>query len=270
MTLQQTANHARLTCFQALVKAGGGHFGGSLSEMDILTTLYFDEMNIDPENPRMHERDRFILSKGHGGPGVYTTLALRGYFPVERLSEIDKNGSDMPKHVNRLKLAGVDVSSGSLGQGLSVGNGMALAAKIDGTSQRVYVLMGDGELDEGQVWEAAMTSAKNKLDNIVAIIDRNRYQVDGSNEEIMPLQSVEEKFKAFGWNTISCNGHSTDELQAAFKKARETKGVPSVIVADTIKGKGVSFMENTHLWHSGSVNAEQAEQGKRELEEAMA
>lgn len=266
MDLNKIANKVRYECFKALVNAGGGHFGGSLSEIEILTTLYFDEMNIDPQKPTMPERDRFILSKGHGGPGLYTTLAVRGYYGLERLNEIDRNGSHMPKHVNRLKLEGIDVSSGSLGQGLSVGNGMAIAAKLAGTTHRVYVLMGDGEQNEGQVWEACMTSAKYKLDNVCAVIDRNKNQVDGRSDDVKPLLDLKSKYQSFGWNVLEADGHDCYSLKKAFAAAKECKGKPSVIIADTIKGKGVSFMEDNYVWHSGSVTEEQAEIGFKELE----
>jgi transketolase len=266
--LKQQAEEIRLRCFKAITNAGGGHYGGSMSECEILTVLYFDEMNIDPKLPKMETRDKFILSKGHGGPGLYTTLSARGYFEDKLLDELDANGSRLPKHVDRLKLQGVDVSSGSLGQGLSIGNGLALAARIKKSTERVYVLMGDGELDEGQVWEAAMTSAKYGLDNLVAIIDANKNQVDGPVCEVMPTDIIA-KWKASRWNVIEADGHDVKDLKAAFAQARQEKGRPSVIVAHTIKGKGISFMEDNYLWHSGCVSKEQYEIAIKDLEARM-
>jgi transketolase len=264
--LAAIANKIRLETFKAIAHAGGGHFGGSLSESEILAVLYFSEMNIDPCQPDMAGRDRFILSKGHGGPGLYTTLALRGFFPKEWLAELDKNGSRLPKHIDRFKLPGLDVSSGALGQGLSVATGMALAARLDGSSLRIYTVMGDGECNEGQVWEAGMTAAKYHLDNLAAIIDQNGGQVDGACCAVMPTESLEAKWSAFGWQVFQADGHNVHDLQSALAKARECRGRPSMIIASTIKGKGVSFMESQYQWHSGSMTPEQYRQALSELE----
>lgn len=266
MNLQHIANNIRLETFKAITNAGGGHFGGCMSEIEILTVLYFSEMRIDPQNPLMEDRDRFILSKGHGGPGLYATLAERGFFPKEWLKELDKNGSRLPKHIDRFKLPGLDVSSGALGQGLSIATGMALAAKLDRKALRVYVLMGDGECNEGQIWEAAMTAAKYKLDNLTGIIDVNRAQVDGMCADVMPTAPMVSRWESFGWNTIQVDGHDTGALQAAFQRARSTAGKPSIIIAATIKGKGISFMEDNYRWHSGSLSPEQYNTAVAELE----
>lgn len=263
--LKKTADKIRMTIFTAIAQAGGGHFGGVLSEIEILTVLYFSELKIDPKNPGKKDRDRFVLSKGHGGPGLYATLAERGFFPKEWLKELDKSGSRLPKHVDRFKLPGIDISSGALGQGLSAGVGMALAAKLDSTGVRVYVLLGDGECDEGQVWEAVMTASKYRLDNLVAIIDNNRLQVDGPCGEVMPNEPMKERWKAFGWETKTADGHNTGEISAALKAAREIKGKPVVIIARTVKGKGISYMEGKYEWHSGKVSEEQFKQGVKEL-----
>ena len=263
--LQQLAQRIRLDTFKIIAEAGGGHFGGSLSEVEILTTLYFDELRLNVNDPNDHHRDRLILSKGHGGPALYVILAKKGYFPQELLAELDKSGSRLPKHVDRM-VPGAELSSGSLGQGLSTGIGMALACRIDKTDTRIYVVMGDGELDEGQCWEAAMCAAKYKLDNLVAIVDWNCVQVDGTCDEIMPTSPLDAKWEAFGWHVISVDGHQVSELQNALKTARNIKGQPTVIIARTIKGKGVSFMENQAKWHSGSVTTEQYKTAVAELE----
>lgn len=263
--LRKKANEIRIKTYETISGAGGGHYGGALSEIEILTALYFNEMRIDPQNPKKPDRDRFILSKGHGGPGLYTTLAVRGFFPEEKLSELDKNGGMLPKHVDRFKVPGVDVSSGALGQGLSIANGMALATKTDKSDVRVYVVIGDGECNEGQVWEAAMTSAKYKLDNLTAIIDLNKVQVDGTTDEVMPLGSMKEKWEAFGWNVIEVDGHDVCKICESIDIAKKTKGKPTVLIADTIKGKGVSFMEGRFEWHAGGTTEEQYNQGLAEL-----
>lgn len=264
--LQKKANKIRLNTFKAISNAGGGHFGGSLSESEILTVLYFKEMRIDPNNPQMEDRDRFVISKGHGGPGLYATLAERGFFPKELLGELDKNGSRLPKHVDRLKLPGIDTSSGALGQGLSIGVGMAISSKIDSKDVRVYVLMGDGECDEGQIWEAAMSASKFQLDNLVGLVDRNFLQVDGTCEEIMPTEPLSKKWEAFGWHVACVDGHSVSEISKALNNARKIKGKPCVIIANTVKGKGVSFMEGSCAWHSGNLSPEQYEIAIEELE----
>lgn len=263
--LRQRADEIRLTTFKAISNAGGGHYGGSLSECEILTVLYFKHMNINPQEPEDPGRDRFILSKGHGGPGLYATLALRGYFPASRLDELDKDGSCLPKHIDRTKLVGIDVSCGSLGQGLSIGNGMALAARLDGDALRIYVLMGDGECDEGQVWEAAMTAAKYHLDNITAIVDCNKAQVDGMTENVMPLGDLRQKWSAFGWNVICVDGHDVDLLDRAIADAKRCAGKPTVVLADTVKGKGVRFMEGNYGWHANKCSAEQVVEATRML-----
>ena len=264
--LQEIANRIRQTTFKAIADAGGGHFGGCLSVVEILTALYFGILRIDPANPQMEERDRFVLSKGHGGPALYVTLAERGFFPKEWLSELDQAGGRLPKHVDRSKMPGIDTSSGALGQGLSVGAGMALAAKMDSKDIRVYVVMGDGECNEGQVWEAAMTASKYHLDNLIGIVDRNNLQVDGTSDEIMPLESFASKWQSFGWNVLGVDGHNVEAILDAIKVAIDTKGRPTVIIAKTVKGKGVSFMEDRFEWHSGSVSQEQLESGMSELQ----
>jgi len=266
--LQEVAHRMRLLTFRAIAEAGGGHFGGSLSEMEILTALWFKVLRVDPANPGWDGRDRFILSKEHGGPGLYVILAERGYFPKEWLKELDKSGGRLPKHVD-LGIPGVDISSGSLGQGLSIGIGMALASRIDGSDRRIYVVMGDGECDEGQVWEAAMAAPKYALDNLTGVIDRNRVQVDGTCAEIMPNDPFLDKWKAFGWHVLHVDGHDVHALVEAFETARTIAGRPTMIVADTVKGKGVSFMEGQARWHSGSVTAEQYEAACVELSKEL-
>jgi len=268
--LQVLADTIRMGTFEAIANAGGGHFGGSLSETDILTALYFEELRVDPKRPDWPDRDRFVLSKGHGGPGLYVTLAERGFFPKEWLTELDQDGSRLPKHIDRTKLPGIDFSSGPLGQGLSVAVGMALAARLDGKDLRIYVLIGDGESSEGQIWEAAMAASKYRLDNLLAIIDRNFAQVDGTSDTIMPLEPFAAKWNAFGWNTLSVDGHNIEELLRGFKVAMATKGKPTVIIAKTVKGKGVSFMEGHYEWHSGSVTKEQIQIGRADLEKRLA
>jgi transketolase len=263
--LQTLAQRIRLDTFKMIAGAGGGHFGGSLSEVEILTTLYFSELRLDSDNPKNPNRDRLILSKGHGGPALYVILAEKGYFPKEWLAELDKSGGRLPKHVD-LIVPGAELSSGSLGQGLSAGIGMALAARLDKTDSRIYVVTGDGELDEGQCWEAAMCAAKYKLDNLTAIVDWNCVQVDGTCDEVMPTSPLDAKWAAFGWHVIAVDGHNVGELQDALKLARNIKEQPTVIIARTIKGKGVSFMENQAKWHSGSVSNEQYETAVAELE----
>ena len=265
--LQAKAHEIRRFVFESIANAGGGHFGGSLSVVEILTVLYFKIMRIDPENPEWKERDRFVLSKGHGGPALYCTLAERGFFSKDLLAELDQGGGRIPKHVDRLKLpgAGIDVSSGALGQGLSVGAGMAQALKMDGRDSRVYVVMGDGECNEGQIWEAAMTASKYKLDNLIGAVDRNFMQVDGISDDVQPLEPFVDKWRAFGWNTISVDGHDTAALTRAFEEAQRHQGSPTVLIAATKKGKGVSFMEEHYEWHSGSVSPEQFQTGLADL-----
>jgi transketolase len=266
--LQQVAHRMRLETFKAIAGAGGGHFGGSLSEIEILTALWFRVLQVDPSNPQWDGRDRFILSKGHGGPGLYVMLAERGFFPKSWLAELDQSGGRLPKHVD-FGIPGIDISSGSLGQGLSVAVGMALASRVDGSDRRIYVVMGDGECDEGQVWEAAMAAAKYGLDSVTAIIDRNRVQVDGTCAEIMPNDPFLDKWRAFGWHVLHVDGHDVDAIVAALKTASTTVGKPTMIVADTVKGKGVSFMEGQAKWHSGSVSREQYETAVAELSKEL-
>jgi transketolase len=265
--LEKTAKEIRKAAFKAMYEAGKGHFGGSLSVIEILTVLYFKFLKIDPSNPQLATRDRLVLSKGHAGPALYAALAERGYFPKEQLVELDQSGGSLPKHVDRLKVPGVDISSGSLGQGLSICVGMALAAKLDSSDLRVYTILGDGELQEGQVWEAAMTAGKYHLDNLTAIIDYNRLQIDGAVEDVMPIEPLEDKWKSFGWNTLMVNnGHYIPELFKSVETAINTKGKPTVIIARTVKGKGISFMENQVKWHSGSITEEEFQRGMRDLE----
>lgn len=257
--LKKTANEVRKGAIEAVYQAKSGHPGGSLSAADIFTYLYFVEMNVDPENPKAENRDRFVLSKGHVAPGYYSTLAHRGFFPVEELKTLRKVGARLQGHPDMKHIPGVDMSSGSLGQGISAACGMAKAGKLMGRDYRVYTLLGDGEIQEGQVWEAAMFAAHNKLDNLVVIVDNNGLQIDGSVADVMSPYPIDEKFKAFGFEVLTIDGHDFDEIAAAFSKARATKGKPTAIIAKTVKGKGVSFMENQASWHGAAPNAEQYE-----------
>ncbi len=256
LELQKKANEVRKGIVTAVHSAKAGHPGGSLSAADMFTFLYFEEMNIDPKNPRMEGRDRFVLSKGHTAPGLYSTLANRGYFPVEDLKTLRKLGSYLQGHPC-IHIPGVDMSSGSLGQGISAAVGMALGAKVQGKDNRVYCLIGDGEAEEGQVWEAAMFAGHRKLDNLCVILDYNGLQIDGKLEEVCSAEPFADKFKAFRFHVIEINAHDFDEIRAAFKEARETKGQPTVIIAHSIKGKGVSFMENNCGWHGKAPNDEE-------------
>jgi transketolase len=265
--LRRIAREIRITTFKAIANAGGGHFGGSLSICEILAVLYFQVMKIDPQRPDAADRDFFVLSKGHGGPALYATLALRGFFPVSKLRELDKPLSPFPKHVDRLKLAGIEASTGPLGQGLSLACGMAIALKQQARANRVYVLMGDGELDSGQVWEAAMTASKYGLDNLTALVDRNRCQVDGTTRDVMPTEPLADKFAAFGFRVFHADGHDTGSLLEAVRQSRRTRDKPSVVLARTVKGRGVSFMENRFQWHSGSVTPEEYARALADLEE---
>ncbi|WP_278244871.1 transketolase [Fervidicella metallireducens] len=255
----------RQDIIKMLTESASGHPGGSLSAVEILTALYFSEMKVDTSNPRCEDRDRFVLSKGHAAPVLYATLAEKGFFDKKHLSTLRKLGSILQGHPNMNDTPGVDMSTGSLGQGLSAANGMALAGKLDNKDYRVFVLLGDGELEEGQVWEAAMTSAHYKLDNLIAFIDHNGLQIDGEITEVMNPESISEKFKAFGWNVIDIDGHNFEEIFEAIDKAKETKGKPTAVVAKTVKGKGVSFMENVAGWHGTAPNKEQCEQALKEL-----
>ena len=240
------------------------------SAADIVTALYFKEMNIDPENPRMEGRDKFILSKGHAGPVQYAALAERGFFPVEDFMTLRKLGSKFQGHPNRDKVPGIEMSTGSLGQGFGVAVGMAMAGKLDKSQGRVYVLLGDGELQEGLIWEAAMAAGHYGLDNLCAIVDVNGLQIDGATKDVMPSEPLDQKFAAFNWNVIKVDGHDFDALVAAFDAAKACKGKPTVILAQTVKGKGVSFMENNYGWHGKAPNDEQYEAAKAEVEAKIA
>ena len=268
LSLQKTACEVRKGIIVSTSAAKSGHPGGSLSIAEILTYLYFKEMNIDPKNPEKPDRDRFVLSKGHAAPGLYSVLAQRGYFDVEELKNLRKYGSMLQGHPDMKHIPGVDMSSGSLGQGISAACGMALSAKHFGSDFRVYTIVGDGESEEGQVWEAAMFAAAKKLDNLVCFIDSNGLQIDGTVEEVNNPAPFEDKFSAFGWNVITINGNDFDEIESALGSARECKGKPTAIIANTVKGKGISFMENQVSWHGSAPNAEQTEQALAELNAA--
>lgn len=259
VNLIQKAQEIRKKTFKMMYEAGGGHFGGSMSVIEILTALYFRIMNINQENPYWEERDRLVLSKGHAGPALYTTLCLRGFFDESWLSELDRNGGRLSKHADR-KVPGVDFSTGALGLGLSIANGMAMAAKLNKNNYRVYVILGDGELNEGQIWEAIMTAKQYKLNNLIAIVDRNNCQIDGTTEEIMSLEPLSQKWKDFGWNILECKGNDVYQMVETLYQAFEFKDGPVVILANTIKGHGISFMEDTiqHQveWHAGTVKKE--------------
>ena len=265
LELQKMANEVRKGIVTAVHSAKAGHPGGSLSAADIYTYLYFEEMNIDPKNPNKDDRDRFVLSKGHTAPGLYSTLANRGYFPVEDLKTLRKLGSYLQGHPC-VHIPGVDMSSGSLGQGISAAVGMALGAKVQGKDNRVYCLVGDGEAEEGQVWEAAMFAGHRKLDNLCIILDYNGLQIDGKLEEVCSAEPFADKFKAFRFHVIEINAHDFDEIRAAFKEARETKCQPTVIIAHSVKGKGVSFMENNCGWHGKAPNDEEYAVAMADLE----
>lgn len=266
LELQKQANEIRKGIIAAVHSAKSGHPGGSLSAADIFTYLYFEEMNIDPKNPKMEDRDRFVLSKGHVAPGLYATLAHRGYFPVEDLTTLRHVGSYLQGHPDMKHIPGVDMSSGSLGQGISAAVGMALSAKIDDASYRVYTMLGDGETQEGQVWEAAMFAGARKLDNLVVIVDNNGLQIDGDIAEVCSPYPLADKFRAFNFHVIEIDAHDFDQIDAAFAKAKETKGMPTAIIAKSVKGKGVSFMENQASWHGSAPNDEQYEQALADLE----
>ena len=266
LELMKTANEIRKGIVTAVHSAKSGHPGGSLSAADIYTYLFFEEMNIDPADPKKADRDRFVLSKGHTAPGYYSTLAHRGFFPVEDLTTLRKVGAYLQGHPDMKHIPGVDMSSGSLGQGISAAVGMAVSAKIFGDDYRVYTLLGDGEIQEGQVWEAAMLAAHRKLDNLVVIVDNNNLQIDGPITEVNSPYPIDKKFEAFNFNVININGNDFDEIDAAFKEARETKGQPTAIIAKTIKGKDVSFMENQASWHGAAPNDEQYAVAMADLE----
>lgn len=266
LELKKVANEVRKGIVTAVHSAKAGHPGGSLSAADIYTFLYFEEMNIDPKNPKMEERDRFVLSKGHTAPGLYSTLANRGFFPVEDLKTLRKLGSYLQGHPCMQHVPGVDMSSGSLGQGISAAVGMALAGKMDHKDYRVYTLLGDGEIEEGQVWEASMFAGHRKLDNLVVIVDNNGLQIDGPVDEVCSPYPIDKKFEAFNFHVINVDAHDFDALRAAFQEARQTKGMPTAIIAHSLKGKGVSFMEGSVAWHGTAPNDEQYAVAMADLE----
>ena len=268
LELQKMAVEVRKGIVTGVHSAKSGHPGGSLSAADIFTYLFFEELNIDPKNPDKADRDRFVLSKGHTAPGYYAALANRGFFPVEDLTTLRHVGSYLQGHPDKKHIPGVDMSSGSLGQGISAAVGMALSAKLSNDDYRVYTLLGDGEIQEGQVWEAAMFASHRKLDNFVAIVDNNGLQIDGAVDDVYSPYPIDEKFKAFGFHVIEVDGHDFDALKAAFDEAKQTKGQPTAIIAKTVKGKGVSFMENQCSWHGTAPNDEQYAQAMEELEKA--
>ena len=267
LELQKTANEVRKGIVTAVHSAKAGHPGGSLSAADLFTYLYFEEMNIDPKEPKKADRDRFVLSNGHTAPGLYATLANRGYFPVEDLKTLRHIGSYLQGHPDMKHIPGVDMSSGSLGQGISAAVGMALAGKMDNADYRVYTLLGDGEIQEGQVWEASMFAGHRKLDNLVVIVDNNGLQIDGKIEDVCSPYPIDKKFEAFNFHVINVeDGNDFDQLAAAFKEAKETKGMPTAIIMKTVKGKGVSYMENNAGWHGKAPNDEEYEIAMADLE----
>ena len=269
LELQKTANEVRKGIVTAVHSAKAGHPGGSLSAADVFTYLYFEEMNVDPKNPKKADRDRFVLSKGHTAPGLYSALALKGFFPVEDLKTLRHIGSYLQGHPDMKHIPGIDMSSGSLGQGISAAVGMALSAKLSNDSYRVYTLLGDGEIQEGQVWEAAMFAGHRKLDNLVVIVDNNGLQIDGKVDDVCSPYPIGDKFKAFNFYVVEdVDAHDFDALKAAFDEAKATKGMPTAIILKSIKGKGVSFMENNAGWHGKAPNDEEYEKAMAELEKA--
>lgn len=268
--LQKTAANVRLGIIEAVYNAASGHPGGSLSIADILTYLYFEELNINPENPKATDRDRFVLSKGHTSPALYSVLAHRGFFPVEDLKTFRKLGSYLQGHPDMKGIPGVDMSAGSLGLGISSACGMALSAKYNKKDYRVYAVIGDGESEEGQVWEAAMFASHYKLDNLCAVLDLNGLQIDGPTAEVIGPEPFDTKFEAFGWNVIKINAHDFDEIESAFNAARECKGKPTVIIASSVKGKGVSYMENKCEWHGSAPKKDLYEVAVNDLNEILA
>ncbi len=268
LELQKVANEVRKGIITSVHAAKAGHPGGSLSAADIFTYLYFEEMNVDPKDPKKADRDRFVLSKGHTAPGLYSALAQKGYFPVEDLETLRHLGSYLQGHPDMKHIPGVDMSSGSLGQGISAAVGMAIAGKMDNADYRVYTLLGDGEIQEGQVWEASMMAGFRKLDNLVVIVDNNNLQIDGAIDEVCSPYPIDKKFEAFNFHVINIDGNDFDQIDAAFKEARATKGMPTAIIAHTVKGKGVSFMENQVGWHGTAPNDEQYAVAMEELEKA--
>jgi len=267
--LMITAANIRKSIITEVYSAQSGHPGGSLSAADAMTFLYFEQMNINPENPGWEGRDRFVLSKGHNSPALYATLAERGYFSKDKLTSFRKLGSILQGHPCMNETPGVDMSSGSLGQGLSAACGMALNAKLSGESYKVYALMGDGELQEGQIWEAAMFAGAKKLDNLIAIVDNNKLQIDGKVEDVLSIYPIDEKFRAFNFDVYCVDGHDFNQLRAAFRLASNSNGKPSVIILNTVKGKGVSFMENKAGWHGKAPNEEEYKQAIKELDASI-
>ena len=270
LELQKMAVEVRKGAVTGVYNAKSGHPGGSLSAADIITYLYFEEMNVDPKNPKKEDRDRFVLSKGHVAPALYGALAMKGYFPEEELLKLRKTGQMLQGHPDMKGTPGIDMSAGSLGQGISVAVGMSLSAKLSNEDYRVYTLLGDGEIQEGQVWEASMFAGHRKLDNLVVIVDNNNLQIDGSIEDVCSPYPIADKFKAFNFHVIEIDGHDFDAIEAAFKEAKQTKGMPTAIIAKTIKGKGVSFMENQASWHGAAPNDEQYAVAMEDLEKEAA
>ena len=268
LELMKTSNEIRKGIVTALHSAKAGHPGGSLSATEIFTYLYFEEMNVDPKDPKKADRDRFVLSKGHTAPGLYSTLAQKGFFPKEDLVTLRHTGSYLQGHPDMKHIPGVDMSSGSLGQGISAAVGMAIAGKLDNADYRVYTLLGDGEIQEGQVWEASMLAAHRKLDNLVVIVDNNNLQIDGAITEVNSPYPIDKKFEAFNFHVINIDGNDFDQIDAAFKEAKTVKGQPTAIIAKTVKGKGVSFMENQVGWHGKAPNDEEYKIAMEELEKA--
>ena len=268
--LERFSADIRITLLKELSYLGSGHVGGSASIADVLAVLYGAEMNVDPENPQNPDRDRLVLSKGHCGPALYATLALKGFFPMEWLKTLNKGGTKLPSHSDMRKTPGIDMSTGSLGQGISCAEGIALGLKMQKKDGFVYCIIGDGEMQEGQVWEAAMSAAKYALDNLCAIVDVNGLQIDGATKDVMPSEPLDAKFAAFGWNVIHVDGHDYAKLLDAFAAAAQCKGKPTVLLAKTVKGKGVSFMENNAGWHGKAPNDEQFAAAKAELEAKIA
>ena len=264
--LQTQAKESRKLILKMLTEAGSGHPGGSLSAIDIITALFFSEMRVDPKNPLAESRDRFVLSKGHGVPALYATLAYRGYFHPDETMTLRKLGSPFQGHPDRVRLPVVEASTGSLGQGLSVAQGIAMALKLDRSDARVYCLLGDGEMQEGQVWECLMSCSKYSLDNMCVFLDANKYQIDGSVKEVMDLEPIKDKIKSFNWNVLEIDGHDMNAIVDALAKARATTGKPTWIVAHTVKGKGVSFMESVNKWHGQSPSKEELAKALTELE----
>jgi len=267
--LKKKAIEIRKNIIIQTAAAGSGHPGGSLSGVEVLTYLYFCEMNIDVNNPKDPNRDRFVLSKGHASPLLYGVLCEKGFIEKSKLTGFRQVYSELQGHPDMKKVPGVEMSTGSLGQGLSVANGMALAGKLDNKNYRVYVLLGDGEIQEGQIWEAAMTAAHYKLDNLTAFLDHNGLQIDGKIIDVMSPEPVDEKFKAFGWHVIKIDGHDFNQIENAINEAKNTKGKPTIVILETVKGKGISFMENQAGWHGVAPNSEQAKQALEELDKAM-